>query len=135
MASSSKWKEINSYIQRVRDDCGRKSGVIDNNVSDAFADPESYEKILAAADQGIAGVNSAVRKYKNARDAFEKLFIERAKSYDDCKKKSKCNLGNSPKIIDFQSKLRLNSDLLRVISNIIGINKFATPKSWRFFYH
>ena len=64
-----------------------KSGFIDNNVSDAFADPESYEKILAAADQGIAGVNSAVRKYKNARDAFEKLFIERAKSYGDCKRK------------------------------------------------
>lgn len=85
MANGGEWKQVNAYIQNACDKCERDYATMQKSFFGAFADPESYGKISADDDPGVAGITLAVRKQRDAEEDFNKVFIERAKKYSECK--------------------------------------------------
>ena len=89
MASPTKFQQVKDYIQKARDSTGQKDAAVKQNLMGAFADPEAYGKITDISDQGVAGINLAVRKHHDAVEDFNNLFIERAKQYSKYKDRIK----------------------------------------------
>lgn len=91
MADKGKWQQVRAFNQQARDNVVRKYADMRQTLTGAFADPEFYGKITAISDQGISGINLAVRKHRDAEDDFNKVFIDRAKQYSECKDEIKKN--------------------------------------------
>lgn len=89
MADKSKWHQVSAFNQRARDNVIQKCAIMRQMLTGAFADPEAYGKIVTNNDQGILGINTAVRKHRDAQEEFSRLFINRAKQYSDCKNEIK----------------------------------------------
>ena len=85
MIDKERWKRIIDFNQQERDNANRKLVDMRQKLNGAFADPEAYAKIATNNDQGIPGLNLAVRKHCDAKDEFNKVFIDRAKKYSECK--------------------------------------------------
>jgi len=84
MADKKTWEKISADIKQTQKKCHQAMVNIDLSLDKAFVNPELYGKIQLGDDSGIDGLNLAIRKHKDAKDGFNKLFIDRAKKYNAC---------------------------------------------------
>ena len=85
MADKKIWEKISADIKQTQKKCHQEMVNIDLSLDKTFADPEQYGKIKLGDDPGISGLNLAIRKHTDAKDDFDKLFIDRDKKYNACK--------------------------------------------------